>query len=324
MCGCNKTIKCNTCQPKPCAPQQPCDCPAGYFSSDCINNVKTEFTCFDIESGQTLTDTLSQMEQETCQAIEEIRNYGGLINVGTGSEIYAGVNNIGKKKIRKLNSGESNLVVVTQNTDDISITINEENLETFVEDLIPPQNTFSVTSQDTTVTVTQPTPGVFDLSVESITPIDINITGAGATTVTEPTPNNFVISSTDTNTIVTLQDGTTTDVIGDGVTVPYSVEVLNLQKKITSNYTLQSSDNHYTIVVDATAGNIKITVPTGLVNNISVNFTQIGLGEVAFLASGTIINSPVGLTIKGENYWANIYKRADVAETFQLAGALTL
>lgn len=321
MCGCNKAIKCNTCQPKSCTPQQPCDCPAGYFSSDCINNVKTEFTCFDIESGQTLTDTLSQMEQETCEAIEEIRNYGGLVNVGLGSEIYAGVNNLGKKKIRKLNSGESDLITVTQNTDDISITIDEENLETFVENLIPPQNTFSVTSEDNSVTITE-SDGVFDLSVETTAPTDVNITGSGATTVTEPTPNNFVVSST--NTIVMLQDGITTDIIGDGVTIPYSVEVLNLQKKITADYTLQSTDNHYTIVVDTSSGDVDITVPTGLVANISINFTQIGTGIVAFITSGTTINSPIGLKIKGENYWANIYKRADISETFQLAGALKL
>jgi hypothetical protein len=88
MCKCNKTITnttCNSCNPTPCTPTSPCDCSAGYMSSDCVNDIKTEFTCFDIDSHQTLTETLSQMEEETCSAIENVRNMTILLNVGIGA-----------------------------------------------------------------------------------------------------------------------------------------------------------------------------------------------------------------------------------------------
>lgn len=167
--------------------------------------------------------------------------------------------------------------------------------------------------------------GTMDI-VETNTQIQLssinNITGSGTTTVTEPTPNNFIVSSTDT--IITLQDGNTTDVVGNGTSIPYSIEVLNLQKVITSDYTLQSIDNHHTIIIDTKSSDVIITIPTGLIANISVNFTQTGTNTTTFIASGTTINSPIGLKIKGDNYWANIYKRADASETFQLAGALKL
>lgn len=126
------------------------------------------------------------------------------------------------------------------------------------------------------------------------------------------------------NLIPTVENGLTTIANGDGITFPYSIEVANLQKVITSNYTLNSGDNQYTIIVDTTLGNIEINVPIGLVENISVNFTQIGTGLVTFINTGTIINSPTGLKIKGENYWANIYQRQDTPDTYQLAGALKL
>lgn len=335
-CGCTQTNPCGqpTCQETSCA------CPV-YIKSDCVTEVTANFECLPIASNLPLNETLEAMDSAICDKFDEVDSHFQLVNIGTGSEVYKGVNLLGQKEIRKINA-VGDLVTVTQNTNDISVSIDETELTTFVEDLIPnynaenlgtgaevfkeeTANTFrfrTITSTDNTVDITEGT-NTIDLSV-TVVPSDINITAGANVTVTEPTPNNFVVTSTDTDTIVELEDGVTTNVIGDGVTTPYSVEVLNLQKKITSDYTLLSTDNHHTIVVDTTAGDVDITVPTGLVANISVNFTQIGTGVVTFVGSGTTLNSPIGLKIKGENYWANIYKRADVANTFQLAGALMI
>lgn len=74
---------------------------------------------------------------------------------------------------------------------------------------------------------------------------------------------------------ISIEDGTTTVVNGDGNITPYSVEVVNLQKEITTSYTLQASDNLHTIFL-APASNITITIPeTGLPNNFVVGFYHV-------------------------------------------------
>ena len=86
-------------------------------------------------------------------------------------------------------------------------------------------------------------------------------------------------------------------------------EYLNLQKVITypgdfigTNYTLTNADNNYEIIVANGATPVSITVPSGLTPKIGVGFTQKGTGDVAYIASGTTINNPIGLKIKGQYY----------------------
>lgn len=126
------------------------------------------------------------------------------------------------------------------------------------------------------------------------------LTQGGATTITGTYPN-FTISSTDTNT--TYSAGTGLALIG----TVFSVE--NLQKVITypidftgTNYTLTNADNNYEIIVDNGATAVTITVPSGLTPKIGVGFTQKGIGDVTYVASGTTINNPIGLKIKGQYY----------------------
>lgn len=120
-CGCSET----PCQEVNCA----CDV---FLSSDCINNVKSNFECLGIATGLTLTETLEEIDQAVCDKIATITNYQTLINTGLGAEIYSGMNNLGHKKIRKINNNGGNLIDVTQNTDDISITVDEEELTSFI------------------------------------------------------------------------------------------------------------------------------------------------------------------------------------------------
>lgn len=335
-CGCSQP----TCQETSCA------C-AVYISSDCVNDVKAEFTCLPIESHLTLTQTLEAMDSAICDKFDEFDSHFQLTNTGTGAEVYKGVNLLGQKEIRKINA-VGDLITVTQNTNDMSISIDETELETFVEDLIPnynsenlgagaevfkeeTANTFkfrTITSTDNSVTITEGT-NTIDLSVEATTPTDINITGAGATIVTEPTPNNFVVTSTDTDTIVELQDGTTTEVNGDGVTTPYSVEVLNLQKRINfpngvTNYTLVDGDFAFTLFLNNLAKDVTITVPATLLDYFICQFYQEGTGNVTFVGSGgATINTPTGLKIKGQFYWCAVEKIL-TSTTFGLVGSLKL
>ena len=83
----------------------------------------------------------------------------------------------------------------------------------------------------------------------------------------------------------------------------------NLQKVITyptdftgTNYTLTNADNNYEIIIDNGATAVTITVPSGLTSKIGVGFTQKGTGDISYTASGTTINNPIGLKIKGQYY----------------------
>jgi len=341
-CGCTQTNPCGqpTCQETSCA------CPV-YIKSDCVTEVTATFECLPIASNLPLNETLEAMDSAICDKFDEVDSHFQLVNIGTGSEVYKGVNLLGQKEIRKINA-VGDLITVTQNTDDISVSIDETEIETFVENLIPnynaenlgagaevfkeeTANTFkfrTITSTDSSVTITEGTDTI-DLSVEAITPTDINITGAGATTVTEPTPNNFVVTSTDTNTIVELEDGVTTNVIGDGVTIPYSVEVKNLQKRIdfpdgVTNYTLVDGDFAFTLFLNNVAKDVTITVPATLLDYFICQFYQEGTGNVTFVGSGgATINTATGLKIKGQFYWCAVEKILTSTD-FALVGSLKL
>lgn len=153
------------------------------------------------------------------------------------------------------------------------------------------------------------------------------LTQSGATTITGTYPN-FTISSTDTNTIADgsetkINSGTTTAITGVGTTAsPYTVETVNLQKVITASYTLTTADNNYTILVNNSAVDVTITIPTGLMSKINVGFIQQGSGSVTFVAgSGVTINTPIsgGFRIKGINYNAYV-EQINSSNVYHLLG----
>lgn len=148
-----------------------------------------------------------------------------------------------------------------------------------------------------------------NFEIKTVTPTDINITAGANVTVTEPTPNNFVISSTDN--IALLENSATTTITGVGTTGnEYQVDVNNLQKVVnTFPYTLLNSDDKYTIFVDNGASNVVVNVPDTLPSNFSVAFIQKGTGDVTITPTGTsVINTAVGYNIKGQYYWALLEK----------------
>ena len=148
-----------------------------------------------------------------------------------------------------------------------------------------------------------------NFEIETVTPTDINITAGANVTVTEPTPNNFVISSTDN--IALLENSATTTITGDGTLGnEYQVDVNNLQKVVSIfPYTLLDGDDKYTIFIDNGVSNVIINVPDTLPSNFSVAFVQKGTGDVTITPTGTsVINSALGYKIKGQYYWALLEK----------------
>lgn len=137
MCGCKQTNRCN---PKPCAPEPRCDCPVKDLSTDCSTYTGEDLECSGIKKGTILTELLQQLDAFICQVKEDLQKLFSLLNVGTGAEVYKGVDLLGRKEIRTITK-TGDLLEVTENVDDINLTINETVLNTFIEDN---QKTYSV------------------------------------------------------------------------------------------------------------------------------------------------------------------------------------
>ena len=147
MCTCNENKlpynPCNACNETPCIPKEDCTCPIKDLNTDCIVYTGDDLKCTNIKGNQTLTDIIKQLDSYFCTLREEFLNLLSFVNTGIGAKVFKGVDLLGRKQFRKINNGASTLVQVTENTDDISVTINEENLTEFIQDN---QKTYSVSN----------------------------------------------------------------------------------------------------------------------------------------------------------------------------------
>ena len=343
---CNEQNDYNPCNPTPCQEPVECSCPT-ILKSDCVIYSGNDLECSGIVTGQTLTETIEQLDTFICEKVDDITNALTLKNIGDGAKVYKGDDLLGRKELRTVTK-TGDLITITENTNDIAVSIDESALNTFIEEN---QKTYSVanvgtgvevykdstivgdntqfnfrtlTSTGNSVTITQGTDAI-NLEVD-IEPTSVfleegdNITITGTGTNLDP----YIINSTET--IITLKDGVTTTVSGDGVVVPYSVEVENLQKTIsTFPYTLTDNDDKYTIFIDNGVSNIVINVPDGLVDNFSTVFIQEGTGTVTIQQSGTgtllYPSTTLQNIIKGQNYWAMIEKKT-TTDNYFLLGSL--
>lgn len=145
---------------------------------------------------------------------------------------------------------------------------------------------------------------------------NISITGTGTVSTPYVINNTLSVDGSETK----INNGTTTTVTGTGtIASPYTVETVNLQKAITSDYTLTPADNNYSIKVNNASTPITITVPIGLPSAFFAGFTQKGSGDVTFTGSGSTITNPVGLKIKGQGYHVGL-EQIGTTNTFDLLG----
>ena len=147
MCNCNKTTTTtqnHICKPA-CPPQEDCTCPVQIKSSCVTVYDGNDLECSGIQSGLPLNQTIELLDNYICEAIDEINSSINLINVGTGEDIYAGIDGIGRRKIKRVNT-DSNILTITPNTDDITFGIDEGALDTFIE---ANQKTYSVANVGT-------------------------------------------------------------------------------------------------------------------------------------------------------------------------------
>jgi len=249
------TNKCGCSADSPCPPTLDCACKVS-LSTDCIT-LSEDLTCSNILKGQTETEVLKQLDAYICERFNSVTNFLQIINVGAGSKIYKGATPLGKKQLRSLLG--SGLVTLTENLEDITLTINEVLLKTFVQ---TNQKTYSaanigqgigiykdrvilgdnaqlnfkkIRSSNATVVITE---GVDDIDFTVVpkalpdgseTKItqgsNVTITGAGTTA------SPYVVNSSYVDTVTTVDgsetkvtSGTNTTITGSGTTAtPYIV-----------------------------------------------------------------------------------------------------
>ena len=121
MCNDNQTLLCQECSDTGCKQ---------FLKSECINNFTSNLECSNIIKGQTLDETLVQLDAYICTKFDSITNFFELVNLGSGSQVYKGVSMLGKKEFRTL--VDSGLINLVQGANDITISVDEEALEEFV------------------------------------------------------------------------------------------------------------------------------------------------------------------------------------------------
>ena len=261
MCNCNNTITTtqnHVCKPK-CPPQEDCTCPV-RLSSECVTYNGNDLECSGIESGLPLNQTIELLDNYICEAIDEINASINLVNVGTGEDIYAGIDGIGRRKIKRINT-DSNILTITPNTDDITFGIDEEALDTFIE---ANQKTYSVANVGTD-------------------PLRVNVY-KDSTTVGNNTQFNFrsVVKEDLGNGVSFLRD------------IQQTTDELKVRVKtlVSDNLTITATDEEVRIETPMTA-----SIPALYVNNLYIPTYQEWLSENSAQNGGTPI---AGFVFRGK------------------------
>lgn len=256
MCNNCQNTTCYQCnQPPLCAPND-CSCPVKDLSTDCVLYTGNDLTCSGIKSQTILTELIQQLDEFICTLVEQSINALNLINIGTGADVYKGIDLQGRKEIRRINA-VGDLITVTQNTDDISVSIDEDELVNFIQEVLPPPT--CLTSVDESISIKLQEDGCYDLSV-IFRDIENIGGGAGFYKTFNPATNSYQFKSL----IVDSQSGDGTSILRDVQQNPNDVTVR--LKKITSD----------TLDITVTDETISLDIPSifqGIDYYVNVNYT---------------------------------------------------
>jgi len=139
MCNCNNTSQTTICQTQIPCDQTDCSCPVKDLSTDCILYTGDTLECSGIESQTVLTELIQQLDAYICTAIAGVSSSINLINVGTGTQIYKGVDVLGKREIRSLKTTNPIITIgLAGESKEIAFGINESELTDFITDIVTP------------------------------------------------------------------------------------------------------------------------------------------------------------------------------------------
>ena len=250
-CNCNQQTNYNLCNPKPCQEPQDCSCPT-ILSTDCVTYQGNDLECSGIVTGQTLTETIEQLDTFICEKVDDITNALTLKNIGDGAKVYKGDDLLGRKELRTVTK-TGNLVTVTENTNDIAVSIDESALNTFIEEN---QKTYSVANVGTD-------------------PLRVNVY-KDSTIVGDNTQFNF-------RSVVTENLGTGKSFLRD---IQQNTDELNVRVKtlVSDNLTITATDEEVRIETPMTA-----SIPALYVNDLYQPTYQEWLSENSAQNGGTPI-----------------------------------
>jgi len=133
MCNCNNTYQTTICQPQIPCDQTDCSCPVKDLSTDCILYTGDALECSGIEGQTILTELIQQLDAYICTALAQANSSINLINVGTGVQIYKGVDVLGKREIRSLKTTNPIITIdLAGESKEIAFGIDEDELTSFI------------------------------------------------------------------------------------------------------------------------------------------------------------------------------------------------
>lgn len=236
-CGCNQIETL-------CQPTEPCLCKV-RLNSDCITVSGATNLCLGIDDNLILTDYLSQLDDKICEKIASVVNFIALKNVGTGAEVYKGIDVLGKKEIRSIKSLNPELVIA-QTTDEVTFDLN----------ITPPDGSETKLQAGTNTTVsgngTVAIPYAVNVTFPTIDGSETKITN-GLNTVVNGNGTNGTPYYIDVDIPTIDQDNFVRQIIIDKQNLPTNYDLNDLKNAILA---LPSSER----TIDSTTSKVNIIV----------------------------------------------------------------
>jgi len=145
--GCRNTTQIGNCQNT---------CGETLYDADKVIYSGPPLPCTGIETCDSVNTGFQKLDKIICDIRALLLNTITLINVGVGARIYKGINSLGQKQLRSLVK-TGNLITINEalNNDEIEFSIDETELEDFINNLVPIQHVYNVANVGTVTSMYQ-------------------------------------------------------------------------------------------------------------------------------------------------------------------------
>lgn len=312
--NCNCKNQCNNCEPVDCGCKIELDTLCVYYTGQGISPLG-------VKSGQNLTEILELINNYLEFLLDEIETLSAIKNIGGGAEIYAGRDEVTRQNtLRTLKSGDTTLLDVEEQGDEISFTVatpslkldspsdilslimtsasgqkvfseidlSEYNYDTFVQGA-----SFNNSTNMLTIIRNNGEPNIdIDLSVldnklESATYVNntntVNFTLTDGTVVSLNLTNlvNEIISNVNNLIDDAVSNIPQSDYLESDASSRAFIQNRNPSRSVSGNYAVKNSDNNY--ILEINNGNDDVVISLSSVTattNFFVGFVQKGNGTV--------------------------------------------
>src|SRR5699024_5327407 len=110
---CNNTDPCKS---------KDCSCPVQGMTANCVEYNGEKMSCSGIEPGMTMDEVVYKLDELLCSC--KYDNVSSIKNVGKGSEVFKGLDNLGVNELRSLTSLDGTVEIV-QGTNTIDFSVKE-------------------------------------------------------------------------------------------------------------------------------------------------------------------------------------------------------